>query len=102
MIIFLQLFLTAVCLVCFSLLCLKGFIFNILQGKEYDNTAFFVLGFLINSRLYIIIPQNFLFSSKTTLLSDKQLEVNSQLSRHEVGKEGRSSREVEVETNERT
>ena len=52
--------------------------------------------------LDIIIPQHFLFASKATLLHDKQMEINPQLSRHQIGKEGRGSREAEVETNDRT
>lgn len=85
----------------FSLLCQKGLIHNILSGKEYNDTVLFGFGFWINSMLCIINSQSFLFASKATLLSDKQLELHFRLSRQGVGKEERGSREVAVERNER-
>lgn len=62
---------------------------------------FFGFRFRINAMLCITNSQNFLFASKATLLSDKQLELHFQLSRQGVGKEERGSREAEVERNER-
>lgn len=88
----------AICLACFYLSCLYQYI---LQGEEYDNAASFVLGFLISFRLCIIILKILPFASKATLLSDKKLQINSQVSRHGIGKVGSGIRESEVEVNER-
>ena len=86
----------------FFLFCVNGLCPYIFQCKGYDNAPFFVLEFLINFKLCIIIKQNFLLASKAASLINKQLEISSQLSRHGNGKERIGMKDVEVEINKRS